>query len=309
MHYDGSYAHIQASSGIDQGCPLSPCGFAAAVEPISRAILSDTRSRLDSGAKLWAYLDDWYIWIEPRHITEAIELISTATRTINLELQPNKIQIWTATCNSPIPPAFQDKAKSTLKCLGAHLRIAGDSEGSPVDLGGRPSMQTAAQRFQSISATLRQLNQAGLKVQTVNDLLTMYDGAASQHALRTTFVHARKPSTSTKRSSPTGHNLQAKTSPLRSFTSRYVWVGSGWAPRCKRHGQPGDPSSQLSWKPLTPRTSTPCSPPHPFYGANSTNYKSRYHNKWTNPHSFSNHWVWHSVHTGPKRLWSTRYNK
>ena len=188
MHYDGSYAHIQASSGIDQGCPLSPCGFAAAVEPISRAILSETRSRLDGGAKLWAYLDDWYIWIKPRHITEAIELISTATRTINLELQPTKIQIWTATCNSPIPPAFQDKAKSTLKCLGAHLRIAGDSEGCPVEFGGRPSMQTAAQRFQSIPATLRELNQAGLKMQTVNDLLTMYVGAASQHALRTTFV-------------------------------------------------------------------------------------------------------------------------
>ena len=165
MHYDGSYAHIQANSGIDQGCPLSPCGFAAAVEPISRAILAETRSKLDDGAKLWAYLDDWYIWIKPQHITEAIELISTATRTTNLELQPTKIHIWTASCNSPIPPAFQDKAKSTLKCLGAHLRIAGDSEGSPVELGGRPSMQAATQRFQNISAILRELNQAGLQMQ------------------------------------------------------------------------------------------------------------------------------------------------
>ena len=49
-------------------------------------------------------------------------------------------------------------------------------------------MKTATQRFRSISATLRELNQAGLKMQTVNDLLTMYVGAASQHALRTTFV-------------------------------------------------------------------------------------------------------------------------
>ena len=49
-------------------------------------------------------------------------------------------------------------------------------------------MQTATQRFQNISAILRELNQAGLKMQTVNDLLTMYVGAASQHALLTTFV-------------------------------------------------------------------------------------------------------------------------
>ena len=103
MHYDGSYAHIQASSGINQGCPLSPCGFAAAVAPTSRYILSETQRTLDSGAKLWAFLDDWYIWIQP---------------------------------------AFQDKAKAkqTLKCLGAHLRIAGDSEGSAVELRGRASI-------------------------------------------------------------------------------------------------------------------------------------------------------------------------
>ena len=50
-------------------------------------------NKLDNEAKLWAYLDDWYIWIKPQHITEAVELISTATRTINLELQPTKMQI------------------------------------------------------------------------------------------------------------------------------------------------------------------------------------------------------------------------
>ena len=52
MHCDVSYTHIQASSGIDQGCPLSPCGFAAPVAPISRHILSETQRTLDSGAKL-----------------------------------------------------------------------------------------------------------------------------------------------------------------------------------------------------------------------------------------------------------------
>ena len=180
--------HTHANSGIDQGCPLLPCGFAAAAEPISRAILSETRSRLDGGAKRWAYLDDWYVWIKPRHIPAAIELISNATRAIDLELQPSKIQIWTASCQDPAPMAFQDKATLTLKCLRAHLRIAGDIEGSPVELGGRPSMQTATRRFQNISAILRELNQAGLRMQTFNDLFTMYVGAASQHALRTSFV-------------------------------------------------------------------------------------------------------------------------
>ena len=137
---------------------------------------------------MWAYLDDWYIWIKPQCIPAANDLIATATLTINLELQPSKIQIWTPSFTSPIPLDYLDKAKPTLKCLGAHLRIAGDSEGCPVELGGRPSMNTATMRYRSISAIFRDLNQAGLKMQTVNDLLTMYVGAASQHALRTTFV-------------------------------------------------------------------------------------------------------------------------
>ena len=54
MHYEDSHAHVHASSGIDQGCPLSPCGFAATVESVSRFILSETRNGIDEGAKLAA---------------------------------------------------------------------------------------------------------------------------------------------------------------------------------------------------------------------------------------------------------------
>ena len=44
------------------------------------------------------------------------------------------------------------------------------------------------QRFQKIASTLADLNAEGLNVQTVNDLLSMYVGAASQHALRMSFI-------------------------------------------------------------------------------------------------------------------------
>ena len=42
-------------------------------------------------------------------------------------------------------------------------------------------MEKTTQRFQKIATTLADLNAEGLNVQTVNDLLTMYVGAASQH--------------------------------------------------------------------------------------------------------------------------------
>ena len=50
------------------------------------------------------------------------------------------------------------------------------------------TMEKTTQRFQKIATTLADLNAEGLDVQTVNDLLTMYVGAASQHVLRMSFV-------------------------------------------------------------------------------------------------------------------------
>ena len=49
-------------------------------------------------------------------------------------------------------------------------------------------MEKTTQRFQKIASTLADLYAEGLNVQTVNDLLSMYVGAASQHALRMSFV-------------------------------------------------------------------------------------------------------------------------
>ena len=52
--------------------------------------------------------------------------------------------------------------------------------------GEQATMEKTAQRFRA--STLAELNAEGLSMQTVNDLLTMYVGAASQHVLRMSFV-------------------------------------------------------------------------------------------------------------------------
>ena len=53
---------------------------------------------------------------------------------------------------------------------------------------GSTTMEKTTQRFQKIATTVADLNAEGLNVQTVNDPLTMYVGAASQHVLRMSFV-------------------------------------------------------------------------------------------------------------------------
>ena len=103
MHFETSYAKISANSGVDQGCPLSACGFAAAIDPDTRFVLADLRRLLDDGAELFADLDDWYLLVKPGCLSDALALVSASTRSINLDLQPSKIQVWRASCPDPVP--------------------------------------------------------------------------------------------------------------------------------------------------------------------------------------------------------------
>ena len=188
MQYDSAYTKISANSGVDQGCPLSSCGCSAVVDPVLRSDMAQLCTHYDSGAKLFAYLDDWYLWIKPQCLLQTIAVITAATRPVNVALQSTKTQVWRASCQDPIPPECQDKVTITLSCLGGHLQIHGDMEPSPVVLGEQATMEKTTHRFQRIATTLADLNAEGLNAQAVNDLLTMNVGAASQHVLRMSFV-------------------------------------------------------------------------------------------------------------------------
>ena len=126
MHFESSNTKITASSGVDQGCPLSTCGFSAATEPVLRFTLADLCRLLDDGAKLFAYLDDWYPYTKPQCLNDALVLIAAATRSVNLELQASK----NPSVEGILSQELLDKVKPTLKCLGGHLHIQGTA--SPV---------------------------------------------------------------------------------------------------------------------------------------------------------------------------------
>ena len=52
-HYESAYTKITANSGVDQGCPLSACGFSAVVDPTLHSIMSELCNLYDSGAQLF----------------------------------------------------------------------------------------------------------------------------------------------------------------------------------------------------------------------------------------------------------------
>ena len=168
MHYDSAYTKISANSGVDQGCPLSASGFSAVVDPVLRSVMADICRLHDPGAKLFAYLDDWYLWIKPQYLLQTVAIITVATRSVNLDLQSTKTQVWKGSCQDPSPPEFQDKVTLTLSCLGGHLQSHGDIEPSPVVLGEQTSMEKTTQRLQRIATTLADVNAEGLNAQAVH---------------------------------------------------------------------------------------------------------------------------------------------
>ena len=256
---------------------LSTCGFSAAVDPVLRSVLADICTQYDSGAKLFAYLDDWQLWIKPQYLLQTVAIITVVTRSVNLALQVTKTQVWRASCQDPSPPEFQDKVALTLSCLGGHLQIHGDIEPSPVVLGEQVNMGKTTQRFQRIATTLADLNAEGLNAQAVNDLLTMYVGAGSQHVLRMSFVPEQRGS----QLRPTGYDLLVPPCATRchlSVVSDLEWALQSSA-TLLHHVARGSQSFPPSWQQPGHQTQIPSSTQHHDSEPNKRNSKPHFHYK------------------------------
>ena len=182
------YTKITANSGVDQGCPLSACGFSAVVDPVLRSVMAQLCTHYDSGAKLFAYLDDWYLWIKPQFLLQTIAVITAATRSVNLALQSTKTQVWKGSCQDPITPSSKTRSRS-------HLVVWEDTYKSMETLSpvllfwvSRSPWRKQHNAFRKLLLHLQTLTLRDSMCKTVNDLLTMYVGAASQHVLRMSFV-------------------------------------------------------------------------------------------------------------------------
>ena len=53
---------------------------------------------------------------KPQYLLHTFALITDATRSVNLELQPSKVQIRRDSCEDPIPAELQDKVRLTVSC-------------------------------------------------------------------------------------------------------------------------------------------------------------------------------------------------
>ena len=115
----------------------------------------------------------------------------------------------------------------------------------------------------------------------MNDLLSMYVGADSQHVLRMSFVPEQEAKNFDMEVRPFRHNsFNVTLPPCCSFCLSSLGVSVSaqlFSGMLLHHGALGNRSPKHSWPPLSPRTQTPFSTLHHNSEPNLFNFKPRPH--------------------------------
>ena len=181
----GRFQEVESSRGFDQGCPLAPAAFSIALAAVTQPFYAEL-IRLDSKAKMYAYLDDIYLVVEASLAGEALAALQRALDPCGLKLNHSKTAAWSPSGQAVLPESVRSCGVDDLPVLGKHLKARGDHSESPVSLGvpSETCLAGASRRLSDIQAGLQRLQKAGLTKKAAAALLRTYAGAASQHSLR-----------------------------------------------------------------------------------------------------------------------------
>ena len=67
---------------------LSACGFSVVVDFVFRSVMTQLCTLYDSGAKLFAYLDDWYLWIKSQYLLQSLSSLQPPDQSTFLYSRP-----------------------------------------------------------------------------------------------------------------------------------------------------------------------------------------------------------------------------
>ena len=130
MHYESAYTKITANSGVDQGCPLSACGFSAVVDPTLHSIMSELCNLYDQGAQLFTLTtgtcgSSRIVSYKPLQLSVQSILL----------YRPQKHKSGEAHAKTQFLLSSRTRSRSHSVVWVGHLQIQGDTEPSPVVLG------------------------------------------------------------------------------------------------------------------------------------------------------------------------------
>ena len=187
-------ATVSQSCGLDQGCPLSPAFFAAAIaRPLAEA-QAEARQRAGT-REIWvyAYLDDLYVVVPAAHLDTTLQIIRDKMGALGLRLHPAKFKAWRPSGNAGLPPGASAWATDALPCLGSHLQWVRNREGvdedewrdTPVGQNeGGDGVTASVAGLRSFVDRLRVLEENGLDLQMRILLFRNYVNGAVTHRQR-----------------------------------------------------------------------------------------------------------------------------
>ena len=182
---------VRSERGLDQGCPLSPALFSAALAPCL-VNLQDRLRRLDARAEVFAYLDDIFVVVEASHACTAAEVVTEVLGGVGLSLEPSKTKVWTPDAETTLPAGAADWRVQQLSCLGNTLPFVEASrdlsqeadEAARVPVGSAAAPGAVKAALAGLTERLRDLQGKGLRKQSAWVLFRTYVNGASNHVLR-----------------------------------------------------------------------------------------------------------------------------
>lgn len=119
----GAAWEVSARARVDQGCPLSPCFFALAVAR-SLGLLQAELGARGPHAKVFAYLDDVYVVVDPAQASWAMDVTARALSVAGLGLNLAKSMIWIPSGQGNLSGSASKFQVSSLPCLGSVVPCA-----------------------------------------------------------------------------------------------------------------------------------------------------------------------------------------
>ena len=185
----GSAHPLRAAAGVDQGCPLSPLlfavGIAAALESMDRQLRA-----LDASARVFAYLDDIVVVVNPAHAEAAHTIVQEAMTAHGLTVNAGKTKVWSLDVTLQLPPSLVPREVSELRLLGADVRFLDRQEdrdelGAPIH--GSVNGTAVVEAARGLTRRLEELRGAGLRTKTAYTVLHTYAQSCCNHFQRANY--------------------------------------------------------------------------------------------------------------------------
>jgi hypothetical protein len=179
---DGACHSVPATSGVDQGCPLSPALFALGIADSLEAIRVRLRG-LHEGAHVFAYLDDIII-VVPREIAaQAYDVVCEELERAGLAVNAGKTKVWSREGTQGLPASLTSKSCAHLTVLGAAVPFLAREE-SYIPVHGQVDGSEQVRRSCELRRRLAALRKSGLSYKSAYTILQAYSQGCITHIQR-----------------------------------------------------------------------------------------------------------------------------